>query len=153
MSGGTFPLTADLSFGTNFGIFAKYFTSVSANPAGVGVVRLANTDAVEWRNAANNANLPLSVDSSNNLLWNGDIISTSSSSPVLSITGTANQIIASAATGNISAFNASKYKCSRDAYVCLRDTLRNDKSDRFRNDPHGHDFIYYAVGVAYLYDS
>ena len=102
LSGGTFPLTADLSFsGSNFGIFAKYFTSVSANPAGVGVVRLANTDAVEWRNAANNANLPLSVDSSNNLLWNGDIISTSSSSPVLSITGTANQITASAATGNV----------------------------------------------------
>jgi hypothetical protein len=65
------------------------------------VLRLAKTDAVEWRNNANGANLALSIDGSDNLLWNGDIISTSSSSPVLSITGTANQIIASAATGNI----------------------------------------------------
>jgi hypothetical protein len=47
------------------------------------------------------ANLALSIDSSDNLLWNGDIIATSSASPVLSITGTANQIIASAATGNV----------------------------------------------------
>ena len=100
-SGGTMPLTADLSFGTNFGLFAKYLTSVTANPSSAGVLRLAKTDAMEWRNNANGANLALSIDSSDNLLWNGDIISTSSSSPVLSITGTANQIIASAATGNI----------------------------------------------------
>jgi hypothetical protein len=101
LSGGTAPLTADLSFGTNFGLFAKYLTSVTANPASVGVLRLANTDAIEWRNAANNANLPLAVDSSNNLLWNGDIIATSGSSPVLSIAGTANEITASSATGNV----------------------------------------------------
>ena len=101
LSGGTAPLTADLSFGTNFGLFAKYLTSVTATPATAGVVRLAKTDAVEWRNTVGNANLALSIDSSDNLLWNGDIIATSGSSPVLSITGTANQIIASASTGNI----------------------------------------------------
>lgn len=101
LSGGTKPLTADLSFGTNFGIFAKYLTSTTANAAGVGAVRLANTDAIEWRNAGNSANLPLSVDSSNNLLWNGDIIATAAASPVLSIAGTTNQITASAATGNV----------------------------------------------------
>lgn len=101
LSGGTAPLTADLSFGSNFGLFAKYHTSVTATPATAGVLRLAKTDAVEWRNNANGANLALAIDSSDNLLWNGDIIATSASSPVLSITGTANQIIASAATGNI----------------------------------------------------
>lgn len=101
LSGGTSPLTADLSFGSNFGLFAKYVTSVTSTPATVGVIRLAKTDAVEWRNNANGANLALSIDSSDNLLWNGDIIATSSASPVLSITGTANQIIASASTGNI----------------------------------------------------
>lgn len=101
LSGGTAPLTADLSFGSNFGLFAKYLTSVTSTPATVGVLRLAKTDAVEWRNTLNNANLALAIDSSDNLLWNGDIIATSASSPVLSITGTANQIIASAATGNV----------------------------------------------------
>lgn len=101
LSGGTAPLTADLSFGTNYGLFAKYVTSVTATPATAGVIRLANTDAIEWRNHANGANLPLSVDTSNNLLWNGDIISTASASPVLSIAGTSNEITASAATGNV----------------------------------------------------
>lgn len=100
-SGGTMPLTADLSFGTNFGLFAKYLTTETANPASTGVLRLANTDGINWRNAANNANLPLSVDTSNNLLWNGDILATASASPVLSITGTANEITASASTGNV----------------------------------------------------
>lgn len=101
LSGGTAPLTADLSFGSNFGLFAKYLTSVTTTPATAGMLRLAKTDGIEWRNNANSGNLALAIDSSNNLLWNGDIIATSTSSPVLSITGTANQIIASAATGNV----------------------------------------------------
>lgn len=101
LSGGTAPLTADLSFGSSFGIFAKYLTSVTSTPATAGAVRLARADSIEWRNQLNNANLALAVDSSNNLLWNGDIIATASASPVLSITGTANQIIASSATGNV----------------------------------------------------
>ena len=45
LSGGTAPLTADLSFGTNFGLFAKYLTSVTANPSATGAIRLART---EW---------------------------------------------------------------------------------------------------------
>jgi hypothetical protein len=101
LSGGTAPLTADLSFGSSFGLFAKYLTSTTSTPATAGVIRLAKTDAVEWRNTLGNGNLALAIDSSDNLLWNGDIIATSAASPVLSITGTANQIIASAATGNI----------------------------------------------------
>ncbi len=101
LSGGTAPLTADLSFGTNFGLFAKYLTSTTTTPASAGVIRLAKTDAIEWRNNVGNGNLALAIDTSNNLLWNGDIIATASASPVLSITGTANQIIASAATGNV----------------------------------------------------
>lgn len=75
-SGGTLPLTADLSFGSNFGLFAKYLTSVTANPASAGVVRLANTESVEWRNAANNANLALTVNASNQLTFNGNVIPT-----------------------------------------------------------------------------
>lgn len=66
------------------------------------MVRLANaSDSIGWRNAANNANLLLTVDSSNNLTYNGNIITPSGAGPVTSITGTANQIIASAATGAV----------------------------------------------------
>jgi hypothetical protein len=101
LSGGTAPLTADLSFGSNFGLFVKYLTSVTSTPATAGAVRLAKTDAIEWRNNANGGNLALAIDSSDNLLWNGDIIATSGSSPVLSITGTSNQVIASSPTGNV----------------------------------------------------
>lgn len=100
-NGTNFSLTAEGNFGTAFGIAALYLKSTTALPATTGQIRLANTDSIDWRNAANNANLPLSVDSSNNLLWNGDIIATASGSPVLSITGTANEIIVSNPTGDV----------------------------------------------------
>lgn len=101
LSGGTAPLTADLSFGSNFGLFAKYITSTTATPATAGVVRLAKTDAIEWKNTAGGGNLPLAIDTSDNLLFNGNIIAGSGAGPVTSIAGTANQIIASAATGAV----------------------------------------------------
>ena len=46
-------------------------TSTTSNAASAGVLRLANTEAVNWRNAANNADIGLSVDASNFLQWNG----------------------------------------------------------------------------------
>lgn len=41
------------------------FKSSTANPASAGVLRLANTDLIEWRNAANSANFSISLDASN----------------------------------------------------------------------------------------
>lgn len=75
-SGGTLPLTADLSFGTNFGLFAKYLTSTTSNPSTTGVIRLANTEAVSWRNAGHSADLALAVNASNQLTFNGNVIPT-----------------------------------------------------------------------------
>jgi hypothetical protein len=75
-SGGLFTLTSDVNFGTSFGLFAKYFTSITTTPATAGVLRLAKTDAIEWRNNANSGNNILSVDSSDNLLYNGGSIPT-----------------------------------------------------------------------------
>lgn len=66
LSGGTAPLTADLNFGTNFGLFSKYLSSVTSTPATAGMIRLAKTDALEWRNNANSANITLSLDGSDN---------------------------------------------------------------------------------------
>jgi len=71
-AGGSFPLTAEVDFGGSFGVKTLYYKSQTANPASTGVVRLANnTDAVVWRNAANNADLALKVNASNLLEFNG----------------------------------------------------------------------------------
>lgn len=73
VSGGSFVLTSDLNFGTSFGLLSKYFTSVTANPASAGVVRLANLDFIKWRNAANNADVGLQLDASNIFQFGGAV--------------------------------------------------------------------------------
>lgn len=101
-SGGTFSLTADVNFGLNFGLVAKYYKSITTNIATAGIVRLAKTDSIDWRNNANSNNLALAIDGSDNLTYNGAIVLTGGGSGfVSSITGTANEIIASSATGAI----------------------------------------------------
>ena len=99
-TGGSFPLTADANFGPSFGLVSLYYKSVSANIASAGVVRLANSDLIEWRNAANTGNDTLGVNGSDQLVYNGATIP-SGSGFVSSITGTANEIIASSATGAV----------------------------------------------------
>jgi hypothetical protein len=74
LSGGTFTLTSDVNFGASFGLIALYYKSVTANIATAGVLRLANTDLIEWRNAGNTANLSLGVTATNQLTWSGDVI-------------------------------------------------------------------------------
>lgn len=73
-AGGTFTLTADVDFGSSFGLKAAYLKSRSSNISTAGLVRLANTESIGWRNAAANADLLLSVDSSNNLTFNGSTV-------------------------------------------------------------------------------
>jgi hypothetical protein len=100
--GGNFPLTADANFGAAFGLVSSYFTSHATNPANSGTIRLASADpGVGFRNNANSGNLILTTDASDNLLYNGHILAGSTTGPVTSITGTANQVIASSPTGNI----------------------------------------------------
>lgn len=48
---------------------ATALTSASANPAGTGVIRLAASDTVCWRNAGNTQNLCLVLDGQNRLIW------------------------------------------------------------------------------------
>jgi hypothetical protein len=89
-TGGIFSLTADANFGLNFGLLSKYFTSISANAATAGVVRLANTDTIDWRNFANSGNNVLAVNTSDQLTYNGVPLTTAAA--VTSVSGTANQI-------------------------------------------------------------
>lgn len=97
---GTFALTGDLSFGPTFGLKSQYYKSLATNIASTGVVRLAVSDAIKWRNNANSGDLALAVNGTDNLTFNGVQLATSGSG-VSSIAGTAHQIIASASTGAV----------------------------------------------------
>lgn len=83
-TGGSFTLsTADVNFGVTYGLKSVYFKSVTANIAAAGVVQLAKTDVVSWRNNANGADLPLGIDGSDNLTFNSIILVNSSGSQTL----------------------------------------------------------------------
>lgn len=68
-SGGTFTLTAEVDFGTGFGLKSLYYKSRTANPATAGQVRFGVSDVVSWRNNANGGNLDLGVDGSDDLIF------------------------------------------------------------------------------------
>ena len=48
ISGGTYNITSDFNFGSNYGLISKYFTSRSSNAATAGAVRLAIGDTIDW---------------------------------------------------------------------------------------------------------
>ena len=74
-AGGLFQLLSEVDFGTSFGLKSLYYKTRTANPASAGQFRLARTDGIYWRNQANSADLILTVDTSNNLTYNGSILS------------------------------------------------------------------------------
>jgi hypothetical protein len=98
-TGGLFSLTAPLNFGPNFGVIAVNYTSTSANPATAGAIRLANADTIDWRNFANSANLALGVNASDQLTFNGSVLSTAAIGGTVSA-GVAGRITLYPASGN-----------------------------------------------------
>lgn len=74
-TGGSKVLTAELNFGSNYGLVAPYFKSSSSNLAASGILRLANNEGIGWRNALNNADLIFKVNASNQLEYNGSTLS------------------------------------------------------------------------------
>lgn len=83
LAGGTFTLTADINFGASFGLLAAYFTSRSANAATAGVLRLANAESISWRNAANGANVSVSLNASNQFAIGADVLLPAGSGVIL----------------------------------------------------------------------
>jgi len=69
-SGGTFTLTAELNFGTSFGLKSLYYKSTAANPSSAGVFKLGNNESIGWRNAGNTADFLLKVNASDALQYN-----------------------------------------------------------------------------------
>lgn len=70
-SGGLFQLLAEADFGTSFGLKSLYYKTRAASPADDGQFRLGVSDVVNWRNNADDGNLGLAVDGSDNLTFNG----------------------------------------------------------------------------------
>lgn len=73
-TGGSFTLTAEVDFGATYGLKSAYFKTRTANPATAGILRLANNEGIQWRNAANGANLTLLVNASNQLTYEGSVL-------------------------------------------------------------------------------
>lgn len=80
-SGGLFTLLAEVDFGATYGLKSAYLKSQGTNLASAGVIRLANAEIVNWRDAANSADLPLTVNSSNQLTFNGVPVSSAGGPP------------------------------------------------------------------------
>lgn len=79
-AGGSFPLTTEVDFGASFGMKVLSIKSEETNIAATGFLRLGNASpGLVWRNAANSADLALTVNSSNLLTFNGVAISSASS--------------------------------------------------------------------------
>lgn len=70
-TGGAYTLAAELNLGATYGLRAPYYKSSSSSIAASGVVRLANGNTLAWRNAANNADLALTVGADDALTFNG----------------------------------------------------------------------------------
>ncbi len=87
IAGGTVTLTADANLGPNFGLLSLYFKSITANIASAGVVRLANAEFIEWRNATNAGDNTLTSNASNQLAYaGGDVITTTAGSGYVTTT-------------------------------------------------------------------
>jgi len=69
-TGGSFTLGAETDFGASYGLKSLYYKSRHANPAAAGQVRLGNLESISWRNNANNADLALTSNASDALLFN-----------------------------------------------------------------------------------
>lgn len=90
LSGGTYALTAELDLGATFGTKQAYVKSETTTPATTGVVRLAKTDAIAFRNNANSADLALKIDTGDALTFNGANVT---GNPMLAATSVAGQSI------------------------------------------------------------
>lgn len=74
-TGGSFTLTSEINFGATYGIKTPYIKSQAVNPSGIGFLRLGNSEVIAWRNAANDANLSLTVNNGDELNFNGTALS------------------------------------------------------------------------------
>lgn len=90
-----FPTTADIDLGAAFGLKSLYFKTRAANPAASGLVRLALSDLIAFRNNANSADLALGVGAQDQLQWRGSDVT---GNPMLGASSAAGQSIPNSAS-------------------------------------------------------
>jgi len=73
VDGGSRTLLADVDFGANYGLKSAYYKS-RGTVSTTGILRIANAESVGWRNAANGADLLLTVDAYDTLNFDGNPI-------------------------------------------------------------------------------
>jgi len=103
-TGGTFTLSADADFGVSAGLKSIYYKS-RGTVATTGVLRLGNAEVIAWRNNANGANIPLTVNASDQLTFNGTVVLSSSGVTPITAGGTG-QTTAAAAFDALSPMSA-----------------------------------------------
>ncbi len=82
-SGGTFTLTNEVYTGATYGFKVPYIKTATALPASAGVLRLANTDKVAWRNYADGGNLTLGTNTSDQLVSTADVVLNTNANPAV----------------------------------------------------------------------
>jgi hypothetical protein len=82
-NGGSFTLTAEVDFGGTAGLKALYLSSRAANLPSTGVLRFGNAEEINFRNAANNGNVTLTVNASDRFTIGGVAVPTISSTDTL----------------------------------------------------------------------
>ena len=73
-TGGNFTLSGDVNWGGTAGHLAAYYSSRASDAASSGILRLGNAESVVWRDNADAADLALTVNSSDVLLFNSNTI-------------------------------------------------------------------------------
>lgn len=73
-AGGAFTLAGEVDFGGVFGLKALYFKTKTALPSITGVLRLAVTDTIGFRNNLNTADLPIGVNALDQLTYSGGVL-------------------------------------------------------------------------------
>lgn len=119
-TGGSFTLSAETDFGATYGLKSAYFKSRNTPLATTGIIRLAgnDSDGISWRNAADSADLPLSVNLSDQLTFNGTPIITNALASAHIFVGSAGGVATDVAmTGDIAITNAGVTAIGADKIV------------------------------------
>lgn len=133
---GTFTLAQDLDFGATYGVLAAYVKSKAGSPASAGIIRLGNTEEIKWRNAADSADLGLTVDDSDDLTFGGNVIRTKADTIPLSKGGTGqttkapafNALSPASTKGDLILFDGSnnvRFALGTDGYALVADSAQS----------------------------
>lgn len=103
-AGGNFYLTAAVDFGPSYGLKSTSYSTRAVNIAQTGSFRLGNDEFLAFRNAANNGDLALGVNASDQLTFNGSTIQSALSvvdTATIDLSFAANLLSASIIAGSV----------------------------------------------------